>query len=287
MRVAVTGVAGNVGSHVVRELAAHGHEIVGVDIREPTGYALASFHAADTQDLDALTRAFVECEAVIHLAAISRPGLVPDAELFRINVISTFNALEAATASGARRFVMASSEAALGFAASAPEVHPDYVPIDEDHPVHPRDAYGLSKVLCEQMCRSYSRRGALSTICLRTCYVWSLDWRENALDALVNEERARRALWSYVDARDAAVAYRLACEVPEITNETLFVVAADTASMHPTAELLVRFHPETELRAPVGEHGAVVSGDRAREVLGFNPRHTWRDQLAPQDLPSG
>jgi hypothetical protein len=55
----------------------------------------------------------------------------------------------------------------------------------------------------------------------------------------------------------------------------------------PTPELLARFHPETELRAPVGEHGAIVSGDRAREVLGFKPRHTWRDQLAPHDLPSG
>jgi nucleoside-diphosphate-sugar epimerase len=286
MRVAVTGVAGNVGGHVARELAGVGHEVVGIDIREPEGDALATFHAGDVQDLDALTRAFAECEAVVHLAAISRPGLVPDADLFRVNVTSTFNALEAAAASGVRRFVMASSEAALGFSTSAPGVHPDYVPVDEVHPVRPRDAYGLSKALGEEMCRSYSRRGGLSTICLRTCYVWSLDWRENALDVLANEERARRALWSYIEARDAAVAYRLACEAAEITDETLFIVAADTVSVHPTPELLARFHPGAELRGPVGERASIVSGDRAREVLGFEPLHTWRDQVAPQDLPT-
>jgi UDP-glucose 4-epimerase len=284
VKIAVTGVAGNVGRHVAGELTAHGHDVVGIDVREPAELALAAFHATDAGDLAALTRAFADCDAVVHLAAISRPGVVPDAELFRINTMSTFNALEAATWAGAKRLVMASSDATLGFTTLAPGVHPDYVPIDEDHPVRPVDAYGLSKVLGEQMCRSYTNRGALSTICLRTCYVWSLAWRDNAIDALVDEQRARRALWSYIDARDAAIAYRLACEAPDIVHETLFVVAPDTAALRPTPELLAKFHPDTSQRMPIGEHDAIVSDARARKVLDFTPRHTWRDQLAAHDL---
>ncbi len=284
MRVGVTGVAGNVGRHVARELSAHGHEIVGVDLREPAESIAIDFHATDMEDLAALTAAFEGCDAVIHLAAISMPGIVSEPELFRINTMGTFNALEAAVAGGAERFVMASSEATLGFTTLAPGVHPDYVPIDEEHPVRPLDAYGLSKVVGEEMCRSYSRRGALSTVCLRTCYVWSLEWRANSIDGLVNEERTRRALWTYVDARDAAVAYRLACEVPGIEHETLFVVAPDTGALPPTPELLAEFHPDTPQRTPIGEHDGIVSGARAREVLGFVPEYRWRDQLGPDDL---
>lgn len=284
MKVAVTGVAGNVGRHVARELHAHGHEVVGVDLREPTEESVTESHVVDMEDLPALTRAFAGCDAVVHLAAISRPGLVADTELFRINTMGSFNALEAAAGAGVSRFVMASSEAALGFTTLAEGVHPDYLPIDEQHPVRPLDAYGLSKQLGEEMCRSYTRRGAFSTVCLRTCYVWSLEWRESAIDGLVNEERTRGALWSYVDARDAAVAYRLACEVPDIEHETLFVVATDSGAVPPIPELLDRFHPDTPRRTPIGEHDAIVSGARAREVLGFEPQHSWRDELGPDDL---
>lgn len=284
MRVAVTGVAGNVGGHVARELNAHGHEVVGVDLREPTEEPLADFHTADMEDLTALTQAFAGCDAVVHLAAISRPGIVSDTELFRINTMGSFNALEAATGAGASRFVMASSEAVLGFTTLAEGVHPDYVPIDERHPLRPLDAYGLSKQLGEEMCRSYTRRGALSTVCLRTCYVFSLDWRSSAIEGLVNEERTRGALWSYVDARDAAVAYRLACQAPDIEHETLFVVATDSGAVPPIPDLLENFHPDTPRRMPIGEHDAIISGARAREVLGFEPRHSWREQLEPHDL---
>lgn len=286
MRVAVTGVAGNVGSHVARELAAYGHDVAGVDMYEPeVDLPLTSFERVNMEDGPEVVRAFAGCDAVVHLAGVSRPGLVADREMFRINTMGTYNALEAAVVVGARRLVFASSEAVLGFTTLSPEVHPAYVPIDEDHPLRPAESYGLSKQLGEEMCRSYANRGVISTVALRTCYVWSLKWRRNAIEGLVNEERSRRSLWAYIDARDAAVAYRLACEAPNIEHETLFVVARDSGTTTGSIpDLLAAHHPTAQMRKLIGPTDSVVSGERANRILGFTAQHSWREQLSPDDL---
>jgi UDP-glucose 4-epimerase len=174
MRIAVTGSAGFVGTYVMRELLSHSHEAVGVDIRPPAQAPAdtAEFRQADLTDPASLLRAFEGCEAIVHLAAVPDPGIVSPEELFRVNVLGTFNALEAAVAVGARRFVAASSEGALGFSFRKVDMKPLYLPIDEEHPLRPQDEYSLGKVLIEEMCRSYTARGSLSTVSLRTCYVW-------------------------------------------------------------------------------------------------------------------
>jgi nucleoside-diphosphate-sugar epimerase len=282
VRIAVTGVAGDVGGFVARELAGAGHAVVGVDLREPTGLPLQRFARADVGAPPELETAFADCDAVVHLAAVRDPGIVPDAQLFQVNVVGTFNALEAAVASGVRRFVLASSEAVIGLA--APGAVPDYVPIDEQHPLRPADVYALSKVLGEDLCRSYADRGALSTVCLRTAYVYSLAWRDDALASLASETRGRAGVWSYVDARDAARAYRLACEAEIAGHEALFVVAEDLRSLAPTADVLERHFPGVPVRAPLADFGPVISGARAQAVLGFTPLHRWRDELSPSDV---
>jgi nucleoside-diphosphate-sugar epimerase len=282
VRIAVTGIAGHVGGFVARELDGAGHEVVGVDLREPAGLPLTRFARADVASQAELGDAFAGCDAVVHLAAIRDLGLAPDAELFQVNVVGTFNALEAAVAAGVPRFVFASSEAAVGMAAD--DATPDYLPIDEEHPLRPCDAYALSKVLGEELCRSYAARGALSAICLRTAYVFSLEESriesaalEQALSSPETEEAARRGIWSYVDARDAARAYRLACEAEGVRYAAVFVVANDLIVAAPTAELVARRLAGVAVRAPLGEFGPLISWARAKTVLGYEPRHRWRD----------
>jgi nucleoside-diphosphate-sugar epimerase len=282
VRIAVTGVSGDVGGFVGRELAEAGHHVVGVDLREPSGLRLERFAHADVGAPPELAAAFAGCDAVVHLAAVRDPGIVPDAQLFQVNVVGTFNALEAAVAAGVRRFVLASSEAVIGLA--PPGAVPDFLPIDEQHPLRPADVYALSKVLGEDLCRSYADRGALSTICLRTAYVYSLAWREDALASLASETRGRAGLWSYVDARDAARAYRLACEAEDVRHEALFIVAEDLRSLAPTADVLERHFPGVPVRAPLPAFGPVISGARAQAVLGFTPLHRWRDDLAAANV---
>lgn len=282
MRIAVTGVAGDVGGFVVRELDGAGHEVVGVDLREPAALPLARFARVDIASQADLEDAFAGCDAVVHLAAIRDLGLALDAVLFQVNVVGTFNALEAAAAQSVPRFVYASSEAVLGMA--APHATPDYVPMDEQHPLRPRDAYALSKVLGEELCKSYAARGALSTICLRTAYVYSLGWRDDALASVAFEERGRHGIWSYIDARDAARAYRLACEVEGVQHEAVFVVANDIRSPTRTEDLLRRYFPDVPLSGRLEEFGPVISGARAKTLLGFEPRHRWRDDVSTAEV---
>ncbi len=282
MRIAVTGAAGHVGPFVLDELLQHGHQPVAIDLR-PGRDDRAEWVTADVEDVEALAGAFAGCHAVIHLAAIRAPGIAPPEVTFRVNTHGTICALEAAVRAGATRFVLASSDSALGFCFRARDDAPDYVPLDEDHPARPQDCYGVSKLAAEEVCRSYARSGAITAVCLRTCDVWFRD-RPDALEVLADERREYRGLWVYAHARDVARAYRLACEVEGIEHETLFISALDTETARPTAELLRRFYPGVPLRAPLEGHAAVVSGARARERLGFVPELSWRDEVDPASL---
>ena len=285
MKIAVTGAAGNVGPFVVAELLDHGHEAVAVDLREPASNG-APYRHADLNDLTSLVDAFDGCDAIVHLAAIAEDGIAPPEVTFRVNAQGTFNALEAATKSGTQRFVYASSEAVLGFAYRRREFKPEYFPIDEDHPLQPQDSYGVSKLAAEEACRSYSRRGALSTGCIRPCYCWGLELGDEAMLSLRNPGAHFRSLWVYIHLRDIARAYRLACEADGIEHESFYAVASDVRANVPTAELIDRFYPGVRLARELGIYDSLIANDRAEQVLGFKPQRSWRDEVPPESLPT-
>lgn len=285
MVIAVTGAAGNVGPFVVAELIEHGHEVIAVDLREPAAGG-ATYRNADVESVASLTEAFDGCDAIVHLAAIAEDGIAPPDVTFRVNAVGTLNCLEAASQVEASRFVLASSEAVLGFAYRRREFAPDYFPVDEEHPLRPQDSYGLSKLAAEEACRTYTRRGALSTVCIRPCYCWGLELGDEAIQSLQQPAVHYRSLWVYIHLRDIARAYRLACEAPGIEHEAFYAVAGDVRSNVPTAELIERFYPGVELRRPLGAYDSLIANDRAREVLGFTPERSWRDEVAPETVPS-
>lgn len=285
MQIGVTGAAGRVGEYVVDDLLAHGHGVVAIDLREPTP-SDAVYRRADVEQTSSLVEAFAGCDAVIHLAAIAEEGILPPDVTFRINAQGTVNCLEAAERAAVQRFVLASSEAVLGFAYRTREMKPDYFPIDEDHPLRPQDSYGLSKVAAEEACRAWTRRGALSTVCIRPCYCWGIGLGEEAIMSLQVPAAHYRSLWVYIHLRDIARAYRLACEAADIEHETFYAVASDIRSGVPTAKLVERFYPGVPLKRPMGTHDALIANDRAREVLGFVPEFSWRDEVAPEQVPS-
>lgn len=285
MVIAVTGAAGTVGEFVVADLIDNGHDVVAVDLREPQTNG-AVFRRGDIEDLPSLAAAFEGCQAIIHLAAIREAGLAPPDVTFRVNAQGTVNCLEAAVKVGAKRFVFASSEAVLGFSYREIDFKPDYFPIDEAHRLQPQDSYGMSKIAAEEACRSYTRSGALSTVCIRPCYCWSVSLGDEALESLLNPEQHHGSLWVYIHLRDIARAYRLACEKPDIEHETFYVVASDIRSNVPTAELVERFYPGVPLARPMGEYESLISNDRAREVLGFEPELSWRDEISPDRIPT-
>jgi nucleoside-diphosphate-sugar epimerase len=88
-------------------------------------------------------------------------------------------------------------------------------------------------------------------------------------------------LWGYIDARDGAQACRLALEL-DATGRDVFVIAnADTVMSTPSTELAARVFPDVELRGEVTGTQTLLSIDKARRVLGYEPQHTWRDEVLP------
>lgn len=280
--VLVTGGSGAVGRYVVDELLQHGYRVGVLDLVAPQP-AQVAFHSADVLDLAAVTRAMAGYDAVAHVAGIPHPLNDPAKRVFDVNVNGSFNVLEAAATQGIKRFVMTSSESTLGFAFATHAMEPLFVPVDEQHPSRPQDPYGLSKVMCEQICRTYSARYQMRTVCLRAPWIWLPEEAQRAFyQSLVTDYgNWYKNLWAFVDARDVARAHRLALESPhDALHEAFFITAADNWTGQDSRTLLARFYPGVEAIDPalVGS-GSLISHARAARLLGYAPRFGVRDIL--------
>ena len=281
-RVVVTGGSGKLGRAVVEDLAAHGYDVVNVDVASPPPGQPALFTRVDLTDLGQVTEAltgiddrYQGVDAVVHLAAIPAPGLIPSGATFANNVVSTHHVFAAARRAGIRNVVWASSETVLGLPFDEP---PPYLPVDEEVPWRPETTYSLGKVLDEEMARHFCRWDpALKMIGLRFSNVM-VDEDYRAFPQFTAQER-RWNLWGYIDARDGAQAVRLALE-SDLTGFEAFIIAApDTVLDTPSADLLAAEFPDVELRRPVEGRETLLSIDKARRLLGYDPQHTWRDEV--------
>src|SRR5210317_1582909 len=110
MRIAVTGAAGRVGGHVVELASSLGHSVVAIDWRPlSSSIDVARYADVDTMDYERLAEVISDCDALIHLAAITGPGRDPDHVVHNTNVVSSYNALRAASQVGIQRVCQASS----------------------------------------------------------------------------------------------------------------------------------------------------------------------------------
>jgi nucleoside-diphosphate-sugar epimerase len=208
MNVLVTGGAGFIGSYVVEELQAHGHTVRIFDVAPPTRVP-AETVIGDLCDLAQVEQAVSGCEAVCHLAAIPTAQPRPRwPAIMQVNVIGSYNVLEAAARRQLRKVVMASSVVAEGWWPSHVAIlnHPQYLPVDEDHPALPDEPYGMSKLFGDVMARGFVFHFGLSVICLRLANVIA-EAPARGTAALATDFR-----WVKVDPRDAAQAFRLALE---------------------------------------------------------------------------
>jgi len=279
MKILVTGGLGKVGQYVVRELLDDRggkvvHEVTVLDRIPGPERGSVKYLLGDIMDLGQVIEAAAGAEAIIHLAAIHNPHIAATTLVYQTNVVGTFNAHQAAYRLGIKRVVSASSNAIVGWSYGDKFI-PDYLPIDEDHPVRPQDVYGLSKEIGEAIARSYARKG-LETMMLRPSGVVTPD----ALDEL-RKEGGRRAdgfyAYSYVDARDLAVAFRLAVERPIPSGSALFIVADDSTVAEPLCDVYPKVMPSIgdKARALSGTQGAYANA-RAKKFLGWKPIHSWR-----------
>src|SRR3984957_219642 len=281
MKVVVTGGSGKVGRAVVRDLLEHGHEVLNVDRvdPDPAKSAPTPFLPADLTDygeaLEALSAAEVlpGVEAVVHLAAVPSPFHATPDVTFATNIRSTHTVFSAAVALGLKRVVWASSETTLGLPFG--DQPPDFAPVDESHPLRPQSSYALSKVLGEEMARQFSRWSGIPFIGLRFSNV--MERADYDLFPTYWEDPQLRKwnLWGYVDESHAAQGVRKALTVDASGADAFIIAAADTVMKRPSRELMAEVFPGVPVDDAVSEHGTLLAIDKARRVLGYEPKFSW------------
>ena len=89
---------------------------------------------------------------------------------------------------------------------------------------------------------------------------------------------SRHNLWGYVDESHVAQSVRLALDA-DIQGAESFIIAADTVMKRPSRELMAEVYPDVPIRGDLPEHGTLISIDKARRLLGYDPQFTWRTAL--------
>jgi nucleoside-diphosphate-sugar epimerase len=280
-RVCVTGASGKAGRAVVADLREHGYDVLTTDAvvsREDRDEGMLRADLTDYgQAVEALSEA--RADAVVHLANIPAPGLSTPATTFNSNITMNFNVFQAAAALKLDRVVWASSETTLGLPFDTP---PRYAPVDEDHYPVPTSTYALSKVASETVAGHIAQWSGLPFIALRFSNIMAPEDYQRFAEFQDDPHARKWNLWGYIDQRDVALSCRLALEADAGTvqgNPAFIIAAADTVMNRPSAELLAEVFPGVRLTRDVGESGTLLAIDRAREVLGFHPEHSWRDHV--------
>jgi nucleoside-diphosphate-sugar epimerase len=288
MRIAVTGGSGKLGRSVVRRLNEDGHEVTNLD---RMGQKAHGFTQIDLRNYGHVLDALLGLDdrhggvdAVVHLAAIPAPGLVPDAATFENNMLSTYNVFQATRRAGIRKLVYASSETVLGLPF---DVDPPYIPVDEEYPARPESTYSLVKHLEEQMAIQLTRWDPeLSIVALRFSNVMDPEDYE-AFPAFDADASLRKwNLWGYIDGRDGAQAVARALEYQTPGFEAFIIANADTVMQRSSASLAAEVFPAVAVTRELGEHETMLSIDKAKRLLGFAPEHSWRSYHSLRTTPT-
>lgn len=292
-RILFTGGSGKAGRHVVAYLVEHGYRVLNIDTRPLDNPAVRTL-ITDITDAGQVFNAFSSytglhefdpdlrpetIDAVVHFAAIPRIMITPDNEVYRVNVMGTYNVLDAATKLGIPKVVIASSETTYGIVFAHGHRNPEYFPLDEEYPVDPMDIYALSKIVNERTARAFALRTGRDIYALRIGNV--IEPHEYELFPKWFEDPGfrKRIAWSYIDARDLGEIVRLGIEKDGLGYQVFNAVNDDTSSDLPTAELVRRFYPEVPVKETLGEFQGLLSNRKAREVLGFREKHHWRNHV--------
>jgi nucleoside-diphosphate-sugar epimerase len=276
-RICVTGASGRAGRVTVAELLAHDYDVVATDVAPPREDLGVPVLRADLTDYGQAIEALQGVDAVVHLANIPAPDIHTPATTFTSNTAMNHHVFSAATKLGLRRVVWASSETTLGLPFDTP---PRYAPVDEDHYPYPTTSYALSKVTGETLAEHFAAWSGVPFVALRFSNILGPDeYRLFPEHCWKDPYNRKWNLWGYIDQRDAALACRLALTADVQGSSAYIIAAADTVMDRPSAELLREVYPDTPLTRDVEEYGTLLAIDRAREVLGFAPQHSWRQHV--------
>lgn len=294
--IIVTGGSGKVGRATVKHLTDKGYKVLSIDMAKPPGLSNppkpgdVSFTRVDICDFGQVMAAFsgintrVEepVTGIVHLGAIASPGEAPDHVIFETNTISTYNVFEAARRLKIRNIVWASSETVFGIPYSK---GPEYLPVDEEIEA-PTWSYSLSKLigekLAEQFCKWDPR---LKIVGLRFSNVQEPQDYERFAEYDKDPMGRRFNLWTYIDARDAAQAVRLGLEA-DLKGSHVFGIANSNSVTSKDQNVLVdKLWPKVKRKRALKPNESLISIEKARKVLGYQPRFNYKHPEAATPAP--
>src|SRR6056297_1883786 len=293
MRVFFTGGSGKAGRHAITYLQAQGHTVVNVD-RVPSGLDVSELlvdlcdagqvigamsQYADFHELERGT-GVPTYDAIVHFAAIPRVMIGTDGQCFRQNTLSTYNVLEAAVKLGVPKIIFASSETTYGICFADGELKPEFVPVDETHPTVPHDSYAMSKVCNEMTARSFQARTGNDFYGLRLNNVIEPHEYAEMFPAFVETPALRRRnIFAYIEARDLGHMVDCCLKADGLGYEVFNVSNDDTSVGISSSEVYERFYNGVPLRRTLGEFETFYANGKAKRLVGFAPRHGWRDAV--------
>eukprot|EP00752_Nemacystus_decipiens_P019574 g17630.t1 len=294
MRILFTGGTGKAGRHAIPYLLEQGHRVLNVD-KIPLDHPGVDNRLADITDagqmFDVMSSyaGFDEMEpgtgvpkfdAVVHFAAVPRMLLTADSECYRVNTIGTYSVIDAAVKLGIKKVIFASSETTYGVCFADGERKPGYLPLDEDHPVVPEDSYAMSKVVNEVTARSFQKRTGIDIYGLRINNVIEPHEYEQNFPAYLADPKLRlRNFFAYIDARDLGHMVDRCLAIDGLGFEIFNVSNDDHSVAASSQELIDTYYEGVEIRE-VGAQETFYSNAKAKRLLGYEPKHTWRDYLS-------
>ncbi|MCK1543000.1 NAD(P)-dependent oxidoreductase [Bradyrhizobium sp. 179] len=303
MTILVTGSAGHLGEAILRTLRGRGLPARGVDLK-PSSFTDAIGSIVDPgfvrRQMDGVT-------AVIHTATLHKPHVATHSkqDFVDTNVAGTLNLLEAAAASGVKSFVFTSTTSAFGSQLRL-EAEQAAVWVTEDLPPVPKNIYGTTKLMAENLCELFFRERALPVVILRTSRFFPEADDDPAMRQAYTTEntQANEPLYRRLDIADAVSAHLLAAERAPKIGFARYIVSATSpfeqrhlaALARDAAGVVRELYPDcVQLFAARGWRlfpaiDRVYVNERARRELGWRPEfdfaHVLRSLHGDRDFRS-
>jgi nucleoside-diphosphate-sugar epimerase len=285
MKIVVTGGSGRIGQAVVQAMGVAGHDVLSLD-RIPPEDPSVPHRVIDLRDADAVQAAFDGAATVCHLGEIPNIIRGDRAGCYATNTAIGATVMESAANAGVSKLIYTSTCQVYGCWGSenGSLADPVYLPLDENHPLQPRNAYALSKVANETYARLLAERTGMSVAAFRfpgvmTAEMWE-DRVSHARPRASNKPRRPDGFGTYLHVDDASAAYMRAVEASWAGFEAFHFVADTVRSSQPIRAALLERYPKTPLPEDWPDFAAPVSTDKARRILGWRPVHAMPIRVA-------
>jgi nucleoside-diphosphate-sugar epimerase len=231
----------------------------------------------DLVSADFISQLDFRCDAIVHLGSIPRPGIASDETVLHNNVIGTYHVFASAVENNVPLVVYASSLSIYGLAWST-GTSPDYVPVDEKHPLRHFESYALSKEVNERSADMWANRGETAFVGLRFPHThtnsvfaeMAAKMREGDKETLA---QGAKIFWAYLDLRDAVQGILTVIEKGAHGSKTYNFAAADTYAHRPTREMMAEFHPTSKIAASLSGYDSIIDCSQWRSDYGYEPQY--------------